>query len=87
MKTGRKIPAIDFSKCRICMRCLQVCPHKAIIERLDSPCSRCIKYCVSFDVPCVPAAFVINHELCDSCGLCIKECPEGAISWIDEETG
>ncbi|MCX7881998.1 MAG: 4Fe-4S dicluster domain-containing protein [Brevinematales bacterium] len=26
---------------------------------------------------------VINHDLCDGCGLCIPQCPEGALQIID----
>ncbi len=81
IKTDR-IPVIDSDKCILCNRCLEICPKQAITRDSAASCSRCIKYCISMDVPCKPVCYKINYDKCDSCGLCVTECKQGAIVWL-----
>lgn len=76
-----KLPVIDFLKCKKCNKCIEACPNNAIIEPLNTSCSKCIKYCILMEVPCSPKNLIFDYELCDTCGLCIKACPDKAIYW------
>jgi len=42
-------------------------------------CAKCVKYCMTYEVPCEPARIAICVERCDGCGLCIPCCPSDAI--------
>ncbi len=74
-----KLPVIDFAKCTNCKECIEICPQNAIIESENFSCSKCIKYCVSMDVPCNPEKIIFSYEHCDVCGKCISACPSNAI--------
>jgi ferredoxin len=78
----KKIPVIDFTKCRKCKQCIKICPSQAISVSFNNCCAKCIKYCLTMEVPCQPKEIIFKHELCDTCGLCLKICPESAISWL-----
>ena len=49
-------------------------------------CENCYIFCpevaVTFDKK--TSQFVINQELCRGCGICVNECPCGAISWEEK---
>jgi Pyruvate/2-oxoacid:ferredoxin oxidoreductase delta subunit len=81
-KPSTRLPVIDFSLCNECNRCIETCPHKAIVEHMNYSCSKCIKYCVTMNVPCSPKKIIFTYELCDACGLCIPACPVHAIQWF-----
>ena len=82
----KKVPVADQSKCSKCNTCVDICPKGAISVISNSSCAKCIKYCISFVVPCHPEYVRFDYNLCDSCGDCIEKCPSGAISWADPET-
>ena len=77
-----RIPVVNAAHCKKFGKCVEICPRQAIAEPTNSTCSRCIKYCISLEVPCSPEHVVIMYDLCDSCGRCIEECPHDAIVWI-----
>jgi len=77
-----KIPIIDFSGCIRCELCIQVCPEQAIYKSRSSVCEKCIKYCISMEVPCNPFIYVFDYKTCNSCGKCVSQCPVKAISWF-----
>ena len=77
-----KVPIIDVAKCIKCDKCIEVCPTDAICKSGDYSCSKCIKYCLSIEVPCNPDHNVFCYEKCDSCGLCVSACSENAINWF-----
>jgi Pyruvate/2-oxoacid:ferredoxin oxidoreductase delta subunit len=33
-----------------------------------------------------PGSYEINYDCCKGCGICVAECPCGAISMVPEET-
>ena len=74
-------PVIDHSKCILCGLCYDACPQGAIKKMPNPVCDKCIKYCISMDVPCNNMNYVICKDLCDSCGLCVSVCNYHAISW------
>lgn len=77
----QRIPVINSEKCVVCDLCVEICPVDAIVKDSVTICSRCIKYCISMEVPCKPVCYVIYGDICTSCGLCISECKNNAISW------
>ena len=76
-----QLPVIDISKCTNCDQCYNICPTDAIVKASGSACARCIKYCISMEVPCNPESYVFCYELCNVCGLCISACYNNAIYW------
>jgi Pyruvate/2-oxoacid:ferredoxin oxidoreductase delta subunit len=73
---------IDFSTCSLCGVCVSVCPHSVIYRKTRSACDKCIKYCITMDVPCEAAKYAFDYRRCDSCGTCIEACSENSISWF-----
>jgi Pyruvate/2-oxoacid:ferredoxin oxidoreductase delta subunit len=70
---------LDTAKCSSCGVCVSTCPHHAIEEPMNFCCAKCVKYCLTYEVPCEPARIAICAERCDGCGLCIPSCPDEAI--------
>ncbi len=83
---ARKIPVIEPARCNRCNKCVKACPQKAILEHLNTSCEKCIKYCMTMDVPCSPENIVFEYDLCDGCGVCIDACPQNAIYWFATES-
>ncbi|MBP7076570.1 MAG: 4Fe-4S binding protein [Bacteroidales bacterium] len=82
MTLAKQILSIDNWKCVMCGKCVQVCPKNAIGKIQNQNCSKCIKYCISYEVPCNPYKYVICQEKCDLCLKCISVCNEKAINWV-----
>jgi Pyruvate/2-oxoacid:ferredoxin oxidoreductase delta subunit len=78
-----KIPVIDIAKCVKCSKCIIICPAQAIVNERSMSCARCIKYCITMEVPCNTDNYIFDYQKCNSCGLCISECDQNAISMIN----
>ncbi len=76
-----QLPVIDYSLCTQCKICIEVCPSVVISDPVSFTCGKCVKYCITMEVPCSPDQFVFNYEVCDSCGICIEHCPTKAMYW------
>jgi hypothetical protein len=59
-----------------------VCPKNAILESSNNCCAKCIKYCMTMEVPCSPEYIVFDYDTCDSCGHCITSCQHKALYWV-----
>jgi NADPH-dependent glutamate synthase beta subunit-like oxidoreductase/coenzyme F420-reducing hydrogenase delta subunit/ferredoxin len=59
-------------------RCMSCGGGAEVIEEKCAACLTCLRVC-PFDVPRVSDVARIDSALCQSCGLCIAECPAGAI--------
>jgi len=81
----KKVPDTNMLKCKKCNICFNSCHVDAISIISNVCCAKCIKYCISFDVPCHPEYITIDYNICDSCGECIAKCPNGAIYWSTPE--
>jgi Pyruvate/2-oxoacid:ferredoxin oxidoreductase delta subunit len=80
-------PAIDADRCVDCGSCVGVCPNDAIQEPMNFCCAKCVKYCLTMDVPCRPGSVVVCLERCDGCGTCVSACPHEAIAWSEPGDG
>ncbi|HEY3452038.1 MAG TPA: 4Fe-4S binding protein [Myxococcales bacterium] len=76
-----RLPIVDLARCSGCGECAARCPTGAVRAPQGGACARCVKYCLSFEVPCRREARPFRYELCDSCGKCVKACASGAIVW------
>ena len=84
-KQDIRFPAIDALKCNRCATCIEACPREAILSQLNTSCAKCVKYCITMQVPCAPEHIIFNYDRCDSCGLCVSACPQEAIYWITRD--
>ncbi|MGD0235926.1 MAG: NAD(P)-binding protein [Syntrophorhabdales bacterium] len=52
-------------------------------------CENCYIFCsdVAISLELAPHAPVVTKTLCEGCGVCIHECPRGALSWERKEHG
>jgi formate hydrogenlyase subunit 6/NADH:ubiquinone oxidoreductase subunit I len=87
IQSREKLPAVDPKKCNKCGRCIDACPSRAIAESSNYSCAKCIKYCMTMEVPCNPEYMVFDYEKCDTCGLCVTACPHEALFWVVPGSG
>lgn len=80
----KKIAVVDLSICTRCGTCIEVCPENAIFMSRSQFCSRCIKYCITMEVPCHSDQLVFDYGRCTGCGDCQLNCPEGAITLTNQ---
>ncbi len=80
-KGNIQLPVINDVKCISCDKCLIACPNGVIIKASDTSCQKCIKYCLSMEVPCNPNNYIFCYEKCDGCGICVTTCENEAIYW------
>ncbi|MGC4120690.1 MAG: 4Fe-4S binding protein [Myxococcales bacterium] len=76
-----RLPIVDLARCNGCGDCAAACPTGAVQAPQGGACSRCVKYCVSFEVPCSREVRPFRYALCDACGKCVKACASRAIVW------
>lgn len=79
---GKLMPVINFNSCEGKGPCIDVCPYdifemKVITDEQYNELSLIGK--LKTKVHGRKKAFVINGDLCHSCGLCVTACPEKAI--------
>lgn len=81
MKTDVKknVPIVINERCISCGDCVKFCPQNAIVLKSNFYCARCIRYCMTMDVPCKTTHITIIPEICDGCGKCLVVCKNGAI--------
>ena len=60
---------MSCGNCFACDNCFGVCPDNAVLKLGDGE----------------PYAYAIDLDFCKGCGLCVQECPAGAIRMVPEE--
>src|SRR5688500_4783260 len=80
---GKWIPQIDRSRCEAKADCVRVCPYDVFEVRAIDPADKAklgplgkLKLWVHGG----RQAYAVKADDCHACGLCVKACPEKAIS-------
>jgi NADPH-dependent glutamate synthase beta subunit-like oxidoreductase len=60
----------EAARCFGCGRCVQ--------------CDNCFLYCPDMAVHRLDGGYVISDDHCKGCGLCVEECPRGAMQMVSE---
>jgi Pyruvate/2-oxoacid:ferredoxin oxidoreductase delta subunit len=47
-------------------------------------CDNCVTYCPDFAVQRVGDGYRVLTDYCKGCGLCVKECPSGSMTMLEE---
>jgi NAD-dependent dihydropyrimidine dehydrogenase PreA subunit len=84
-EAGRVAPKIDRSRCEAKSDCVQVCPYDVFEVRRLLPqewqaLSGLTRLKLLFDGR--KQAFAVRAADCHACGLCVKACPEKAITLV-----
>jgi len=84
-QSGRVEPRIDRSRCEAKSDCVRVCPYNVFEVRRLLPEERQPLSLVSklkLFVHGGQQAFAVRAGDCHACGLCVKACPENAITLV-----
>ena len=73
------VAVVDEEKCKACGKCIAVCPKK-IISMIPKSAKQAVA-CSSTDKG--PVAMKACTVACIGCGICVKNCPAGAIKVED----
>ena len=82
-EAGTFVPVIDRNRCEGKGECVQVCPvglFKVASLPKDMRSTLSIKGKLKGFAHRWQQALLVNPEACEACGLCIKACPEEAIT-------
>jgi Na+-translocating ferredoxin:NAD+ oxidoreductase subunit B len=85
-RSAGRLPVIDPGKCIACGKCAAACTRNAILEPMNTSCAKCVKYCISMEVPCNPEILIFDYSRCDACGACVSACPREALYWVPGDT-
>ena len=85
--------AFAINVCNQCGKCIEICPVKAIYRNPAGTvmvkkdvcvgCYMCIGFCPTLSMRRAPGSNTAFK--CVSCGKCVKECPEGALSLVEAD--
>ena len=84
-ESGRVEPVIDRNKCEAKEDCVRVCPYDVFAIRAlnaDEKAPRGFVGRIKLLVHGGKQAFAVKAADCHACGLCVKACPEGAITLV-----
>src|SRR2546426_41974 len=88
-RAGRMMPVINRNRCEAKADCVSICPYHVfeigtltIQERRKLSLSGRLKLFVHGG----KQAFALRADACRACGLCVKACPEKAITLVTVET-
>lgn len=84
-QAGRMVPVIDRNRCEAKADCVSVCPYQVFeirtltaAERKELSTLGRLKLFVHGG----KQAFALRAEVCRACGLCVRACPEKAITLV-----
>ena len=84
-ESGTFVPVIDRNRCEGKGECVRVCPvglFKVDFLPAEMRTSLTIKGKIKGFAHRWRQALLVNAEACEACGLCIKACPEDAITLV-----
>ena len=82
-ESGRVEPIIDRSRCEAKSDCVEVCPYDVFeVRKLTTEEKQALSWFSRLKVLAHgnKQAFAIRADDCHACGLCVKACPEQAIT-------
>lgn len=82
-ETGKVIPVINPKRCEAKADCVAVCPYDVFdIRTLAAEELAALPWLSRLKVRAHGGkqAFVVRADTCNACGLCVKACPERAIT-------
>jgi len=84
-QAGRMMPVIDRSRCEAKADCVSMCPYQVFeihtlttAERRELSVLGRLKLLVHGG----KQAFAVRADACRACGLCVRACPEQAITLV-----
>jgi NAD-dependent dihydropyrimidine dehydrogenase PreA subunit len=80
---GKVAPVVDRNRCEAKAACVGVCPYNVFeVRRLaaEDRSSLSLRGKLKAWAHGNRQAFVVRPDECHACGLCVKACPEGAIT-------
>jgi len=80
---GRVVPVIDRNRCEAKADCVRVCPYDVFtLARLDSSTRASLSFLGRLKARFHgwEQAFATHADRCHACGLCVRACPEKAIT-------
>ena len=84
-QTGRMMPVIDRNRCEAKAACVSICPYQVFeihtlttAERQELSVLGRLKVLVRGG----KQAFAVRADVCRACGLCVRACPEQAITLV-----
>jgi NAD-dependent dihydropyrimidine dehydrogenase PreA subunit len=80
---GKVAPVVDRNRCEAKGACVGVCPYNVFeLRRLSAEDRASLSLLGKLKawVHRNRQAFVVRPDDCHACGLCVKACPEGAIT-------
>lgn len=89
-EAGRVEPTIDRARCEAKADCVQVCPyHVFAVRRLTEVERQGLGWLArgKLFVHGGRQAFAVHAADCHACGLCVKACPEKAITLVAVAVG
>ncbi len=83
---GTMVPVIDTSRCEAKAECVKVCPYDVFeIRQLTTNERMALSLLGKLKAWAHgnKRAFAVRADACHACGLCVKACPEQAISLME----
>ena len=84
-QTGRMVPVIDRNRCEARADCISICPYQVFAIRSLTVAERkqlSLPGRLKLFVHGGKQAFALRAEACRACGLCVRGCPEKAITLV-----
>jgi len=81
--SGKFVPQVDRNKCEGKADCVRVCPYSVFeVQKLSGTekSKLSLRGKIKAFAHGSKQAFVINPEACHACNLCVKACPENAVT-------